>query len=107
MMLEQHNTKLKNLESLMLNKKEVRLIDKYYEYILSEESFSKLRNDLSKNDKLYSEIDSYSITLYRVLKFIHKNMELNVDYEYSGLLRSFLSRKMLVILAFNICNREE
>lgn len=107
MMLEHHNAKLKNLESLRLQKSGERLIDKYYNLILSKESFSKLRDNLSNNDGVYSEIDSYSLTLYRLLKFIYKNMDLNKDKEYSGFLRSFLSRKILVILAFNICNREK
>lgn len=107
MMLEHHNAKLKSLESLRLNKSKKRLIDKYYNLILSNESFSKLRDDLSNNDGVYSEIDSYSLTLYRLLKFIYKNIDLNKDKEYSSFLRSFLSRKILVILAFNICNREK
>ena len=107
MMLEHHNAKLKSLESLNINESGERLIDNYYDQILSNESFSKLRDDLSNNDEVYSEIDSYSLTLYRLLKFIYKNMDLNKDKEYSGFLRSFLSRKILVILAFNICNREK
>ncbi|EJP28366.1 hypothetical protein HMPREF1128_1992 [Haemophilus sputorum HK 2154] len=107
MMLEHHNAKLENLESLMLDKSGERLIDNYYNQILSKESFSKLREFSSNNDKFFSEIDSYLLTLYRLLKFIYKNMDLNKDKEYSGFLRSFLSRKMLVILAFNICNREK
>lgn len=107
MMLEHHNAKLKNLESLRLQKSGERLIDKYYNLILSKESFSKLRDNLSNNDGIYSEIDSYSLTLYRLLKFIYKNMDLNKDKEYSGFLRSFLSRKILVILAFNIRNKEK
>lgn len=107
MMLEHHNAKLKSLESLRLKISGERLIDKYYNLILSNESFSKLRDNLSNNDGVYSEIDSYSLTLYRLLKFIYKNMDLNKDKEYSGFLRSFLSRKILVILAFNICNRDK
>ncbi|HDL1726521.1 TPA: hypothetical protein PWX11_001033, partial [Mannheimia haemolytica] len=54
----------------------------------------------------YANINSYFLNLYRMLRFIYNNKELNVNNEYSGLLRSFLSKKLLVILAFHLCDRD-
>lgn len=105
MMLEQHNIKLRELEKHVSNNDS--LVDEIYNKVISSHSFNKIRDYFRKDDKLYSEIDSYFLNLYRILKFIHKNREFNINNEYSGLLRSFLSRKILLILAYHLCDREE
>lgn len=105
MMLEQHNIKLRELEKHVSNNDS--LVDEIYNKIIELQSFSQIRDYFRNNDRLYSEIDSYFLNLYRILKFTHKNREFNINNEYSGLLRSFLSRKILLILAYHLCDREE
>jgi hypothetical protein len=103
MMLEQHNIKLRELERI--SKDGFSLVDKIYNSVIFKSDFHSIRRDLNKNDRFYSEIDSYFLNLYRILKFIYKNRSFNVDNEYSSLLRSFLSRKILIILAYHLCDR--
>lgn len=103
MMLEQHNIKLRELERI--SKDGFSLVDKIYNSVIFKSYFHSIRRDLNKNDRFYSEIDSYFLNLYRILKFIYKNRSFNVDNEYSSLLRSFLSRKILIILAYHLCDR--
>lgn len=103
MMLEQHNIKLRELERI--SKDGFSLVDKIYKNVIFKSDFHSIRRHLNRNDRLYSEIDSYFLNLYRILKFIYKNRAFNVDNEYSSLLRSFLSRKILIILAYHLCDR--
>ncbi|WGE73410.1 putative phage abortive infection protein [Actinobacillus equuli subsp. haemolyticus] len=105
MMLELHNNKLRILESLQFKNKSS-LIDVFYGFILSNKEFNTIRERFIENERFFSEMDSYFINLYRVLRFIDKNKDFNVNNEYSSLLRSFLSRKILLILAVHLCKRE-
>ncbi|WGE88796.1 putative phage abortive infection protein [Actinobacillus arthritidis] len=115
MMLEQHNETLRFLEnkdygkpqkigiSNILNKRSI--VDNVYYYLIRNiNKFRTVRLCL-KNDVYYADINAYFINLYRILKFIYKYKEINIDNEYSSLLRSFLSRKMLLILAYHLCER--
>lgn len=105
MMLEQHNINLRELENKLYSDK--RLVNEIYKIIVSKRTFSEIRNHFKEKDYFYSDLDVYFLNLYRVLKFLHKNKVYNIDNEYSSLLRSFISRKMLVILAYHLCNIEE
>lgn len=146
MMLEQHNSKLRFLESKDLEIKyrfekiylhyEIRVlnkdenqVDKYFYsgkesiidrvYTILDFSSYKTTDDLTyeldntrKNidsyvPHEYSDINSYFLNLYRILKFIYRNKEFNNNLEYSSLLRSFLSKKLLAILAYHLCDRDE
>lgn len=117
MMLEQHNETLRflenkdfgtpnqNAESGAISKRSI--VDNIFYYIAKNiYDFNTLRANLEK-DVYYSDLNAYFINLYRILKFIHKNKSLNIDNEYSSLIRSFLSRKMLLILAYHLCDRDE
>lgn len=119
MMLEQHNETLRFLENKdngtqnikgnssyqVIDKKSI--VDNVYSSIFENANgFQELRN-LMKDDVDYIDINAYFLNLYRILKFVHKNKEINIDNEYSSLLRSFLSRKMLLILAYHLCGRED
>lgn len=100
MMLEQHNLKLNTLGQ--------ETIDEIYDEIISNhESFDSLRNkiEIQEKSKIYSEINSYFLLLYRILKFISENSELNYKNNYSSLLRSFLSHKLLVVLSYHLSNK--
>ncbi|WP_225791637.1 putative phage abortive infection protein [Haemophilus sputorum] len=102
MMLEQHNLKLNTLGQ--------ETIDEVYDKIISNsESFDSLRNkiEIQEKSKTYSEINSYFLLLYRILKFISENKELNYKNNYSSLLRSFLSHKLLVVLSYHLSNRDD
>ncbi len=101
MMLEQHNLKLNTLGQ--------ETIDEVYDKIISNsESFDSLRNkiEIQEKSKIYSEINSYFLLLYRILKFISENSELNYKNNYSSLLRSFLSNKLLVVLSYHLSDRD-
>ncbi len=101
MMLEQHNFKLNTLGQ--------ETIDEVYDKIISNsESFDSLRNkiEIQEKSKIYSEINSYFLLLYRILKFISENSELNYKNNYSSLLRSFLSNKLLVVLSYHLSDRD-
>ena len=101
MMLEQHNFKLNTLGQ--------ETIDEVYDKIISNsESFDSLRNkiEIQEKSKIYSEINSYFLLLYRILKFISENGELNYKNNYSSLLRSFLSNKLLVVLSYHLSDRD-
>lgn len=99
MMLEQHNIKINIIDSD---------VDEIYELILHNWDFSHMRSRLESGDlsKQYANINSYFLNLYRILKFIYKNQNINEDNEYSSLLRSFISRKLLLILSFHLCRRD-
>lgn len=102
MMLEQHNLKLNTLGQ--------ETIDEVYDKIISNsESFDSQRNkiEIQEKSKIYSEINSYFLLLYRILKFISENRELNYKNNYSSLLRSFLSHKLLVVLSYHLSNRDD
>lgn len=111
MMLEQHNEKLHLLESknIIIEDKENNLVNFLYTRIMSGQlNFNQVRSEFeTKYEIYYSEINVYFLNLYRVLKFIYKNRHLNIDNEYSSLLRSFLSRKILIILAYHLCGRDK
>lgn len=101
MMLEQHNLKLNTLGQ--------ETIDEIYDEIISNhESFDSLRNkiEIQEKSKIYSEINSYFLLLYRILRFISENSELNYKNNYSSLLRSFLSHKLLVVLSYHLSDRD-
>lgn len=101
MLLEQHNLKLNTIEQ--------EVIDEIYDKIISNYgSIDSLRNkiEIQEKSKIYSEVNSYFLLLYRILKFIYENNELNIKNNYSGLLRSFISNKLLVMLSYHLSNRD-
>lgn len=114
MMLEHHNAKLTFLESKGNgeddgNEKRSIVDTIYNQIIINRGSFDELRRrfEISDYSIYYSDINVYFLNLYRILKFIYKNREYNIKNEYSSLLRSFLSRKLLVILAYHLCKRND
>ena len=103
MMLEQFNRKLNSLE-------ENKYIDPVYSMILESKKFIETRACLEygKERNNYSNINKLFINLYRILKFIDNFKWLTTEDKrvYSSLLRSYLSRKLLVILGFHLCYRK-
>ena len=102
MMLEQHNLKLNTIGQ--------EVIDEIYDKIISNYgSMDSLRNkiEIQEKSKIYSEVNSYFLLLYRILKFIYENGELNNKNNYSSLLRSFISNKLLVVLSYHLSNRDD
>ncbi len=103
MMLEQFNRKLNSLE-------ENKYIDPVYSMILESKKFIETRACLEygKERNNYSNINQLFINLYRILKFIDNFKWLTTEDKrvYSSLLRSYLSRKLLVILGFHLCYRK-
>lgn len=103
MMLEQFNRKLNSLE-------ENQSLNYVYYKILESQNFIETRASLEygKERNNYSEINQLFINLYRILKFIDNFNCLNTEDKrvYSSLLRSYLSRKLLVILGFHLCYRK-
>lgn len=117
MMLEQHNETLRFLENKENGTQNIReyfnsqtiqkrsIVDNIYYYMAQNtSSFKEIRFSM-KDDVNYADVNAYFIVLYRILKFIYKNKEFNINKEYSSLLRSFLSRKILLILAYHLCQR--
>lgn len=107
MMLEHHNSKLRFLEEKSNGKDDKSIIDLMYERLFGFTSFKKIRINTDIEDDIYLDINSYFLNLYRILKFINKNANFNIDNEYSSLLRSFLSRKVLLVLAYHLCERDD
>ena len=115
MMLEQHNLKLAFLESkdngeFDENEKVNRsIVDTIYKKIMNNRgSFDELRRnfEIGSYHVYYSDINVYFLNLYRILKFIYENKIYNNNNKYSSLLRSFISRKLIVILVYHLCKRE-
>lgn len=99
MMLSQFNEKLS-----FLDKSDINYI---YDIIVCDDihSFSSIRN--KAEGKKYTDINMLFINLYRMLKFIDEShFETNNKKLYTGILRSYLSRKFLVILGFHLLYRD-
>lgn len=99
MMLSQFNEKLS-----FLNKSDINDI---YDIIVCDSfsSFYFIRN--KAEDKNYSDMNMLFINLYRILKFIDESyLETNNKKLYTGILRSYLSRRFLVILGFHLLYRD-
>ena len=70
------------------------------------EFFYNIRNSVEENDK-YSNINMLFINLYRILKFTDETyFEINEKKVYTNILRSYLSRKFLVILGFHLLYKD-
>lgn len=99
MMLSQFNEKLSFLNNSDINN--------IYDSIVpnSFSCFNTIRNNV-ENEK-YSDINMLFINLYRILKFIDEShFEISNKKLYTGILRSYLSRKFLVILGFHLLYRD-
>ena len=95
MMLSQFNEKLSFLNNSDIN-------DIYNSIVLDSFSYFETIRNKTENEK-YSDINMLFINLYRTLKFIDEShFEINNKKLYTGILRSYLSRKFLVILGFHL-----
>lgn len=100
MMLSQFNEKLSSLKELDINN--------VYDLIVinNPELFYNIRNSAEENDK-YSDINMLFINLYRILKFVDEiYFKTNEKKVYTNILRSYLSRKFLVILGFHLLYKD-
>lgn len=105
MLLEQHNQKIQELN-------EKGIIDDLYNKIMNEKSSTNIDDirsnfNFGENLKEYSELNVYFLVLYRFLKYIYENDKFNSEKsnsknKYSSVLRSFLSRKLLILLVFHL-----
>lgn len=99
MMLSQFNEKLSFLNNSDINNIYDSIVPISFSY------FNTIRNNV-ENEK-YSDINMLFINLYRILKFIDEShFEINNKKLYTGILRSYLSRKFLVILGFHLLYRD-
>ena len=99
MMLSQFNEKLSFLNNSDIN-------DIYNSIVLDSFSYFETIRNKTENEK-YSDINMLFINLYRTLKFIDEShFEINNKKLYTGILRSYLSRKFLVILGFHLLYRD-
>ena len=99
MMLTQFNEKLSFLNNSDIND----IYNSIVPYSFS--NFNTIRNN-AENEK-YSDINMLFINLYRILKFIDEShFETNAKKLYTGILRSYLSRKFLVVLGFHLLYRD-
>ena len=99
MMLSQFNEKLSFLNNSDINNIYNSIVPISFSY------FNTIRNNI-ENEK-YSDINMLFINLYRILKFIDEShFEINNKKLYTGILRSYLSRKFLVILGFHLLYRD-
>lgn len=112
MMLEHHNNKLRFLEDknsgVEKNGDKLSFVDYIYQVIIEKQGdFLSIRKMMNEGlYREYSELNAYFLNLFRILKFIYKNKFFNENNEYSSLLRSFISKKMLTILAYHLCGRD-
>ena len=99
MMLSQFNEKLSFLNNSDINNIYDSIVLNSFSY------FNTIRNNV-ENEK-YSDINMLFINLYRILKFIDEShFEINNKKLYTGILRSYLSRKFLVVLGFHLLYRD-
>lgn len=99
MMLSQFNEKLSFLKNSDINNIYGSIVPTSFSY------FNTIRNNVE--DEKYSDINMLFINLYRILKFIDEShFEINNKKLYTGILRSYLSRKFLVILGFHLLYRD-
>lgn len=72
MMLEQHNLKISSIEGN---------IDNVYDMLITAYRFENARIycEVGRLNKEYANINSYFLNLYRMLRFIYNNKELNVN----------------------------
>lgn len=99
MMLSQFNEKLSFLKNSDINNIYGSIVPISFSY------FNTIRNNVE--DEKYSDINMLFINLYRILKFIDEShFEINNKKLYTGILRSYLSRKFLVILGFHLLYRD-
>ncbi len=110
MLLEQQNVKLNELLNKKIDEKSIvkTIHDRIMNYPRSEFQDS-LRGEMEIGSlrEHYTEINSYFLNLYRILKFIYENKDLNTDNKYSSLLRSYIPKNLLVILSYHLYKRDE
>lgn len=104
MMLSQFNEKLSFLDKSDINYiYDIIVCNSFSSFPFS--SFYSIRN--KAEGKKYSDINMLFINLYRILKFIDEShFETNNKKLYTGILRSYLSRKFLVVLGFHLLYRD-
>lgn len=110
MMLEQHNVKLNELLNKKIGEKNIVKVvyNKIMEYPRSEFSDSlRCEMEIGGLRECYTEINSYFLNLYRILKYIYVNKDLNDGNKYSSLMRSYLSKDLLVILSYHLYKRDK
>lgn len=105
MLLEEHNNKLRFLENKENGIDGKSIIDNIYSRLGHYATLKEIRFYLEIGYSVYTDINVYFLNLYHILKYIDENNRFNVDNKYSSLLRSFLSRKVLYILAYHLCDR--
>ncbi|OAQ15828.1 hypothetical protein F480_03910 [Bibersteinia trehalosi Y31] len=101
MLLEQHNAQINHLD----NKN---IINDLYKYLTEEVKYSRLDDikvnlNFGEKSSKYSDLNAYFLVLYRILKFLSNNVKYNCNNQYSSILRSFISRKLLFLLSFHLC----
>ncbi|MBT9318843.1 putative phage abortive infection protein [Actinobacillus pleuropneumoniae] len=105
MLLEEHNNKLRFLENKENGIDGKSIVDNVYKYLEYHATLKEIRFYLERGYSLYADMNVYFLNLYHILKYIDENSRFNVNNRYSSLLRSFLSRKVLYILAYHLCDR--
>ncbi|WGE63227.1 putative phage abortive infection protein [Actinobacillus equuli subsp. haemolyticus] len=109
MMLEQQNIKLTELINKKVNEQSI--VENIYKEIMNyprNEFTDSLRCEMEIGSlrESYTEINAYFLNLYRILKFIYENKELNIDNKYSSLLRSYIPKNLLIILSYHLYRRD-
>ncbi|EFM97316.1 putative phage abortive infection protein [Actinobacillus pleuropneumoniae] len=109
MMLEQQNIKLTELRNKKVNEQSI--VENIYKEIMNyprNEFTDSLRCEMEIGSlrESYTEINAYFLNLYRILKFIYENKELNIDNKYSSLLRSYIPKNLLIILSYHLYRRD-
>ncbi|MGF7452768.1 putative phage abortive infection protein [Pasteurella bettyae] len=110
MLLEQQNVKLNELLNKKIDGKSVVKViyDRIMEYPRSAFRDSlRCEMEIGKLREYYTEINSYFLNLYRILKYIYENKDLNDDNKYSSLIRSYLPKNLLVILSYHLYKRDK
>ncbi|WP_162616807.1 putative phage abortive infection protein [Aggregatibacter kilianii] len=112
MMLEQHNNKINFLFDNKINRDnmELSVVDYLYQELIN---YPKLEEDYCIRERLefgdlkgiYEYLDSYFLSLYKVLDFLGVNSDFNVSNKYSDILVSYIPSKLLVILSYHLYER--
>lgn len=111
-MLEQHNHKVNFLFDKKINQGNVELsvIDFLYQELLKYpriEEGCNIRERVEFGDlkEKYEYIDSYFLSLYKLLDFLYINSNFDINNKYSDVLISYIPSKLLVILSYHLYER--
>lgn len=112
MMLEHHNNKIHFLIDKKINRNghDISIVEVLYQELID---YPEGRKDYDIRERaeigdlrdIYVDVNAYFLNLFRILKFLYEHKEFNIENKYSSLLRSYVPKNLLVVLAYHLHRR--